>query len=185
MFITLDSFNMSAKNSASASMQPSLIEIATPLQSSLVHSNTLLLFSWHKKFQPPFALAVRIVLLHHKHLKISYVLQTATRSCKLSHKMVKIKLQRAFKTKSTLLCVAEKILANVFMDILRLQSVSVLRRFCEHSLKERIVQFQTRSKYTPKGLLFINQWGPLRYAANSAFICLMAADLNLNNTKNR
>jgi len=97
MFITLDSFNISAKNFASASMQPSLLEMATPLQSSLVHSNSLLLFSWHKKFQPPFAFAVRIVLLHRKHLEISYVLQTATRSCKLSHKMVKIKLQRASK----------------------------------------------------------------------------------------
>lgn len=25
---------------------------------------------------------------------------------------------------------------------------------------------------TPKGLVFINAWGSLRYAANSAFICL-------------
>ncbi|KAK4020891.1 endoglucanase E-4-like [Daphnia magna] len=33
---------------------------------------------------------------------------------------------------------------------------------------------------TPKGLVFINAWGSLRYAANSAFICLQAADLNIN-----
>nr|CAH0109264.1 unnamed protein product [Daphnia galeata] len=33
---------------------------------------------------------------------------------------------------------------------------------------------------TPKGLLFINTWGSLRHASNIAYICLQAADLNIN-----
>ncbi|KAG7153472.1 Endoglucanase A-like 3 [Homarus americanus] len=33
---------------------------------------------------------------------------------------------------------------------------------------------------TPKGLVFIRKWGSLRYAANVAMICLMAADLGIN-----
>ncbi|XP_046461930.1 endoglucanase 12-like isoform X2 [Daphnia pulex] len=33
---------------------------------------------------------------------------------------------------------------------------------------------------TPKGLLFISTWGSLRHAANIAFVCLQAADLNIN-----
>lgn len=33
---------------------------------------------------------------------------------------------------------------------------------------------------TPKGLAFFNQWAPNRYAANTAFLALLAADLGLN-----
>ncbi|CAL4181265.1 unnamed protein product, partial [Meganyctiphanes norvegica] len=32
---------------------------------------------------------------------------------------------------------------------------------------------------TPKGLVFFAKWGPLRYSANAAYICLQAADLGL------
>jgi endoglucanase len=31
-------------------------------------------------------------------------------------------------------------------------------------------------KFTPKGLLYVNEWAPLRYAANSAFLCIMASE---------
>jgi len=37
---------------------------------------------------------------------------------------------------------------------------------------------------TPKGLAYISQWGPLRYAANAALICLRAGDLGINTDKN-
>ncbi|CAL4104840.1 unnamed protein product, partial [Meganyctiphanes norvegica] len=38
--------------------------------------------------------------------------------------------------------------------------------------------------YTPKGLAYISQWGPLRYAANAALICLRAGDLGIDTEKN-
>ena len=31
------------------------------------------------------------------------------------------------------------------------------------------------SKYTPKGLIFINEWGVLRHACNHAFLALVTA----------
>jgi len=31
-------------------------------------------------------------------------------------------------------------------------------------------------KYTKNGLLYVNDWAPLRYAANSAFLCVMASE---------
>ncbi|XP_077991299.1 endoglucanase F-like [Glandiceps talaboti] len=34
--------------------------------------------------------------------------------------------------------------------------------------------------YTPKGLVFRSEWGPLRYAANNAFVALLAADYGMN-----
>ena len=37
---------------------------------------------------------------------------------------------------------------------------------------------------TPKGLVYINDWGSLRHAANAAYGCLLAADLGLPNTYN-
>ena len=39
--------------------------------------------------------------------------------------------------------------------------------------------------YTPKGLAWLRQWGPNRYAANTAFIALMAADLGLKSSAYR
>ncbi|KAL3861005.1 hypothetical protein ACJMK2_007098 [Sinanodonta woodiana] len=38
---------------------------------------------------------------------------------------------------------------------------------------------------TPGGLAWISQWGSLRYAANTAFVAMMAADLGLNPSINR
>merc|ERR1712130_290833 len=34
------------------------------------------------------------------------------------------------------------------------------------------------SKYTPKGLIFINEWGVLRHACNHAFLALVTAKLD-------
>lgn len=34
-----------------------------------------------------------------------------------------------------------------------------------------------QQKRTPKGLLFIDKFGTLSYAANVAFVCLVAADI--------
>ncbi|XP_076819703.1 uncharacterized protein LOC143465353 [Clavelina lepadiformis] len=39
--------------------------------------------------------------------------------------------------------------------------------------------------YTTKGLLYLHGWSPLRYAGNSAFICLMAADIGIDTEINR
>ncbi|CAL4079034.1 unnamed protein product, partial [Meganyctiphanes norvegica] len=36
---------------------------------------------------------------------------------------------------------------------------------------------------TPKGLAYVSQWGPLRYAANAALICIRAGDLGINTDK--
>lgn len=44
--------------------------------------------------------------------------------------------------------------------------------FCNH-----IVRVQ---KKTPKGLVYIGQWGTLRTAGNVAFICLQAAKIGIN-----
>lgn len=38
---------------------------------------------------------------------------------------------------------------------------------------------------TPLGLVYISKWGSLRYAANAAFVCLRAADLDISPTKYR
>jgi endoglucanase len=38
---------------------------------------------------------------------------------------------------------------------------------------------------TPKGLAFFDQWGPNRYAANTAFLALVAADYGLSPADNR
>lgn len=45
-----------------------------------------------------------------------------------------------------------------------------LQGFCDRSLAYR---------KTPKGLLYIGPWGALRYAANTAYVCLRAADLGI------
>jgi len=64
-------------------------------------------------------------------------------------------------------------------------SILVLFRFCDYAQPESKNKFRTKSRYTPGGLLYINQWGPLRYAANSAFLCAMAADQGIDSTENR
>ena len=38
------------------------------------------------------------------------------------------------------------------------------------------------AKYTPKGLIFINEWGPLRHAANHAFLAFVSTKLDLDNS---
>lgn len=43
----------------------------------------------------------------------------------------------------------------------------------------------TSQQKTPKGLVYIDQWGSLRMAANAAFICASAADLGINADSNR
>ena len=54
---------------------------------------------------------------------------------------------------------------------------SHVKAFCDH-----IVDNQ---KKTPKGLVFISNWGANRHAANVAFICLLAADMDINSNKYR
>lgn len=38
---------------------------------------------------------------------------------------------------------------------------------------------------TPKGLVFLSQWGPLRHASNALFTCLAAAKAGINTDKYR
>ncbi|XP_069681404.1 endoglucanase E-4-like [Periplaneta americana] len=47
-----------------------------------------------------------------------------------------------------------------------------VQRFCDHMLYTQ--------KKTPKGLVFISDWGSLRSAANIVYICLEAAKLGIN-----
>lgn len=42
-------------------------------------------------------------------------------------------------------------------------------KFCDSVMSDGTTQ------YTPQGLLFISKWGPIRYACNAAFICMMAS----------
>lgn len=44
--------------------------------------------------------------------------------------------------------------------------------FCDYIINE--------VRRTPKGLVFISEWGSLRHASNAAFICLQAADAGIN-----
>ena len=46
-----------------------------------------------------------------------------------------------------------------------------LEGFCDKIINDKI--------RTPKGLVYLSQWGSLRYAANVAFVCLRAADLGI------
>ena len=46
-------------------------------------------------------------------------------------------------------------------------------------------EFGVQSHYTAGGLLYISEWGPLRYAANTAFICSILADLGISPNENR
>ncbi|KAK8384970.1 hypothetical protein O3P69_014502 [Scylla paramamosain] len=46
-----------------------------------------------------------------------------------------------------------------------------LEGFCDRIINEK--------PRTPKGLVYLSQWGSLRYAANVAFVCLRAADLGI------
>jgi endoglucanase len=43
----------------------------------------------------------------------------------------------------------------------------------------------TQAPKTPKGMVYLDQWGSLRHAANVAFISLLAADLGINAQANR
>nr|CAD7392124.1 unnamed protein product [Timema cristinae] len=47
-----------------------------------------------------------------------------------------------------------------------------LKNYCDYVINS--------SSRTPKGLIFIYDWGPARYAANLAFIFMQAADLGIN-----
>lgn len=57
--------------------------------------------------------------------------------------------------------------------------------FCQYSGQVRMNEFGVQSHYTAGGLLYISEWGPLRYAANTAFICSILADLGISPNENR
>ncbi|CBY22191.1 unnamed protein product [Oikopleura dioica] len=61
------------------------------------------------------------------------------------------------------------LLAQVTRDDLRENYIDPLHTYCKKPDKGE-------AKFTEKGLLFIMKWAPLRYAANSAFLCLMASE---------
>lgn len=41
----------------------------------------------------------------------------------------------------------------------------------------RDIQKSQKALYTPGGLVYLDEWGAIRYALNSAFICVMVSDL--------
>ncbi|KAI9555833.1 endoglucase-1 [Daphnia sinensis] len=49
--------------------------------------------------------------------------------------------------------------------------INAIKSFCDSKVNQ---------PKTPKGLVFISQWGSLRHASNVAYICLQAADLGIN-----
>ncbi len=55
--------------------------------------------------------------------------------------------------------------------------------------KERFTTFMKNFKQaspkTPHGLHYYQEWGALRYAANTAFLALLAADLGIDAKANR
>ncbi|ODM95900.1 Endoglucanase 1 [Orchesella cincta] len=55
--------------------------------------------------------------------------------------------------------------------------VDAARTFCDWVVDQ--------APKTPKGLVFISQWGSLRHASNVAFICLQAAEAGINAEKYR
>nr|CAB3262581.1 uncharacterized protein LOC100180615 [Phallusia mammillata] len=52
--------------------------------------------------------------------------------------------------------------------------IKALRRFCNGLQPD-----QNIVRYTPRGLIFINKWGPLRHAAGVSYICMGAANLGI------
>nr|XP_039250864.1 uncharacterized protein LOC120328443 isoform X2 [Styela clava] len=54
-----------------------------------------------------------------------------------------------------------------------------VRAFCQWCLPGG------KSTHTQMGLLFVAEWGPLRYAANAAFICSLAAEMGINSEQYR
>lgn len=49
------------------------------------------------------------------------------------------------------------------------------------SAQEHCDYWINTERRTPKGLVFINEWGSLRHAANAAFGCLLVADSGIGN----
>ena len=58
--------------------------------------------------------------------------------------------------------------------------IKQIENFCDRHMKGH-----PKAIYTPKGLLFIHEWAPIRYAMNVAFICGIAADQDINSCKYR
>ena len=65
---------------------------------------------------------------------------------------------------------AQLLLAQVTRGDLRNTFVKSVVTYC------RKPDVNPNVKFTPKGLLYVNEWAPLRYAANSAFLCAMASE---------
>uniref|UniRef100_H2ZAZ4 Endoglucanase n=1 Tax=Ciona savignyi TaxID=51511 RepID=H2ZAZ4_CIOSA len=62
---------------------------------------------------------------------------------------------------------------------------NTLKRGAQRTIKNYCSAVRSRNaNYTSKGLLYLHEWSPLRYAANTAFICLMAADAGIDPTIN-
>lgn len=55
--------------------------------------------------------------------------------------------------------------------------VDAARSFCDWVVDQ--------APKTPKGLVFISEWGSLRHASNVAFVCLQAAEAGINAEKYR
>ncbi|ROT77623.1 Endoglucanase E-4 [Penaeus vannamei] len=69
------------------------------------------------------------------------------------------------------------LLAQLADEVDKATYVNHLTNFCNDIIDNR--------QRTPKGLVYLSQWGSLRYAANAVFICLRAADLGINPEKYR
>ena len=63
------------------------------------------------------------------------------------------------------------LLAQITESPIRDQYLESAEKYCND------IQSNKKVLYTPMGLVFLDEWGPIRYAMNSAAACLMVSDL--------
>ena len=63
------------------------------------------------------------------------------------------------------------LLAQITESPIRDQFLESAEKYCND------IQSNKKVLYTPMGLVFLDEWGPIRYAMNSAAACLMVSDL--------
>ena len=76
-------------------------------------------------------------------------------------------------------------LAQITKGNLRKKYLKSTQEYCDMLLKleakRNSSSISGNIKITKKGLLFINEWSPLRYSTSSAFVCLLVDKLSNNN----
>ena len=71
------------------------------------------------------------------------------------------------------------LMAQITTGIQRERYLSSAEKYCDD------VQSNKKVLHTPMGLLYLDEWGPLRYAMNAAAVFLMTSDLTRQYCVNR